>query len=149
MRVNASLDPSGDQRGWALRPHRRTSGFCPRSIESAGVFVTLYEKIWPSRAKATVRPSAASAGDVPCPRRQAPVPFVFAAHTALSPPFGSLFGTAIHPRGFGTPPRRKVTVEPSSEISRSESTTPSSSVNLVSFTGLKSGAAAVYTLRRP
>src|SRR5690349_11546291 len=141
--MNASFDPSGDQRGWAFRPHRRTNGFWPRSIESAGVFVTRYEKIWPSRANATVLPSGESAAGVDCPSRHAPLPSVFAAQTALSPPFGSLFGTAIQPRVFGAPPRTKVTVEPSSEISRFSRTTPSSAVKLVIFTGLNPGAAAV------
>src|SRR5690606_8747548 len=60
-----------------------------------------------------------------------------------------LGGLATHRSRFRVWPRMKATMEPSSEIWRSERSTPSSSVNEVSRTGSKSGAAAVYTFRMP
>ena len=123
-------------RGWPLRPRDARAASGTAGIrQEFGNLITINFAVARERHRSTIRrqrrrcslPEAPGAGAV---RLRGP--------TALSPPFGSLFGTAIQPREFGRPPRRNVTVEPSSEIERSESTTPSSSVNSVILTGLKS-----------
>src|SRR4029079_2146131 len=95
-------------------------------------------------------PSGESSGLDPSARRHpAPGVVVRAAQIARSAPFGSLVGSAIQPSRFGADPRTKTTTAPSSEILTWEMSVPSSLRNDVTRTGVKLGAAAVYTLRRP
>ena len=98
--------------------------------------------ICPSRTKTTVCPLGESIGAPPSTTRHAPLPFVFAVQIARSAPSGLLLELAIQPSVLGAEPRTKVTTDPSSEMARSDRTTPSSSRNFVRRTGLKSGAAA-------
>ena len=81
--------------------------------------------------------------------RHAPLPSVFAAHTARSPPSGSCDGFATQPSRFCPEPRTKIAIVPSSESRTEPTSTPSSFMNFVMRTGLKSGADATYTLRMP
>ena len=95
------------------------------------------------------RPPPTPGSVVMSARRHAPLPSVCAAHTARSPPFGSCDGFATQPARFCPDPRTNVTIDPSSDRRTEPTSTPSSSLNLVTFVALKSGADAAYTLRIP
>src|SRR5690606_10113919 len=148
--TNAILRPSGDHVGLPLMPYARNSGgVASRSCDAASPGLTGARWICPSRTYATHFPSGESWKASAWTTRHGLPPLVLTAQTARSAPRGSLDGLATHPSRFRVWPRMKATMEPSSEIWRSERSTPSSSVNEVSRTGSKSGAAAVYTFRMP
>ena len=113
----------------ALVPQARTRGVpvVNADLEKAEACVELeaaagrneYEKIWPSRANTTVRPSGDSTGVVPGPSSRAVDPSnVRTAQIVRSAPRGSLVGSATQPLRLGCDPRTKVTTLPSSEKQR-------------------------------
>ncbi len=71
------------------------------------------------------------------------------AQMACSLPSGACEGLATQPSRLGSWPRTKTATVPSSESASPVRSVPSSAMKRVRATGLKSGAAAVKTLRRP
>ena len=108
--------------GCACRPHSLMNGIrpCP-STPARRVAVARYGRSGrPSRRRPSCRRATAPVAAPSRRARHAPLPSVFAAQIARSPPSGSWLGFATHPLRFGSPPRTNVTVEPSSEIASSE-----------------------------
>ena len=106
--MNARRWPSGDHVGLAFCPNALNSG--PAAAGAAGAFgrgrATGTAWIWPWLANATHLPSGeSSAVPVSSASFQGSPPAVRAAHTARSPPRGSLVGLAIQPSRFGAWPR--------------------------------------------
>src|SRR5262249_665266 len=103
----------GDHCGLLWRPHSLMNGTPAVSIGDAVPRVVRARYSCPSRANTTYLPSGESSGEPPprpppaatsvfeiTARRQAPLPSVFAAHTARSGPSGLCDGLATQPTRF-------------------------------------------------